>query len=273
MTGHTPQRRIAFVLEYDGSSYAGSQLQENAPTIQEELENALVKLTGERLRVSFAGRTDAGVHAIGQVAACTTTSSLETDLFVRALNAHLPVEIAVRQALDVPEDFDPRRNASSRSYRYTIYNAPQRSPLWRTHAWHIAEPLDLAAMRQAAAVLVGEHDFASFSRDEGGSTVRCLQRSDVTQRGPLVRVELEANAFLRQQVRRTVGALAQVGTGRLAVPAFTGLLRRAEPALAGPLAPARGLCLLRVTYPSLDLSPSTRYDEPLPAPRNRRGET
>lgn len=253
MTAQTPCRRLALVLEYDGSCYGGSQLQKRAPSIQGELETALRKLTGERLRVAFAGRTDAGVHARGQVAAFTTTSTLETDVFVRGLNAWLPEQIAVRRALEVPEAFDPRRHAGSRTYRYTIYNAPVRSPLWRACAWHVAEPLDAAAMQEGAAELVGEHDFAAFSRREGVRTVRCVRRCEAVRRGPIVTVELEANAFLRQQVRRTVGALVQVGSGRLSAAGFRGLLRRAEPASAGPLAPAHGLCLLRVSYPGLDL--------------------
>jgi tRNA pseudouridine38-40 synthase len=241
------------VLEYDGSRFGGSQVQKNAPSVQGELEAALRKLTGERPRVTLAGRTDAGVHARGQVAAFTTTSALETVVFVRGLNAWLPEEIAVRRALEVAERFDPRRHADSRTYRYTIYNAPVRSALWRAHAWHVAEPLDTAPMQEGAAELVGEHDFAAFSRREGVRTVRRMRRCQVARRGPLVTVELEANAFLRQQVRRTVGALVQVGSGRLSAARFRDLLRRAEPTSAGPLAPAHGLCLLRVSYPGLDL--------------------
>lgn len=267
MTGQAPQRRLALVLEYDGSPYNGSQVQKDAPSIQGELESALCRLTGERLRVAFAGRTDAGVHARGQVAAFTTTSALDTEVFVRGLNAHLPKEIAVRRAVEVPEAFDPRRHATGRTYRYTIYNAPVRSPLWRSRAWHVTEPLDIIAMQQAAAVLIGEHDFASFTRREvTGSdkrpvrTVRCLRRCQVAGRGPLVTVELEANAFLRQQVRRTTGVLAQVGRGRMNAAGVRDLLQQAELACAEPLAPANGLCLLSVSYPDLDLADSNRYD-------------
>ena len=246
-----PQRRLALVVEYEGTRYGGSQVQKRTPSVQGELETALHKLTGERLRIAFAGRTDAGVHAQGQVAAFTTASALETEVFVHGLNAWLPEEIAVRAAMEVPERFDPRRHATSRTYRYTIYNAPLRSPLRRARAWHVAEPLDTAAMQQAAAELIGEHDFAAFSRREGVRTVRCVRRCEVDREGPLVTVEMEADAFLRQQVRRTVGALVQIGSGRLSVAQFRRLLRRAEPASAGPLAPAHGLCLLRVAYPGI----------------------
>ena len=253
MTERPPGRRLALLLEYDGRRYGGSQLQRDVPTIQRELAQALEQLTQERPSVAFAGRTDAGVHATGQVVAFSTTSILETAVFERGLNALLPQEIAVRRAVEVPERFDPRRHASSRTYRYTIYNALIRSPLRRDQAWHVSESLDLAAMRGAAAELLGEHDFAAFSRREGVSTVRCMRRATVVRSGPLVTVELQATAFLRQQVRRTVGALAQIGAGRLTVDTFRDLLQRAEPNSAGPLAPAQGLCLVRVDYPGLDL--------------------
>ncbi len=252
-------RRLALLLEYDGSPpLAGSQLQKHAPSVQGELEAALQQLTGEQTRVAFAGRTDAGVHAFGQVTAFTTASKLKTEVFVRGLNALLPASIAVRNAIEAPADFDPRRHASSRSYRYVIYNTPARSPLWRARAWHVAEPLDTAAMQSAADALVGEHDFAAFSRREGVSTVRCIRRCAVERRPPLVEVEIEANAFLRHQVRRTVGALAQAGLGKQTPAGLRKLLRRAEPASAGPVAPACGLYLVRVAYPGLDLEAGMR---------------
>ena len=254
MTPPAARRRLALLLEYDGGPFAGSQVQKRRRSVQGALESAIRKLTGERLRVAFAGRTDAGVHARGQVAAFTTASSLAAKTFVRGLNAWLPAEIAVRRALDVSEDFDPRRHAGSRTYRYTIYNDPVRSPLWRGRAWQVGAPLDAAAMQRAARSLVGERDFAAFSRREGVSTVRRIHRCQVARTGRVISVEIAANAFLRQQVRRTVGALVRVGAGHLTVAAFRDLLRRAEPASAGPLAPAHGLCLLRVEYPGLDLS-------------------
>lgn len=253
MSGRTPKRRIALLLEYDGSRYGGSQRQKNAPSIQGAVEAAIENLTGAETRLSLAGRTDAGVHARGQVAAFTTASRHKTEVFVRGLNAWLPEDIAVRRAIEVEERFDPRRHATSRTYRYQVYNAPVRSPLWRDRAWHIAETLDVEAMGRAATTLVGEHDFAAFSRREGVTTVRCMRRAEVRREGPLVRLEFEANAFLRHQVRRTAGALIQVGRGKLSVAEFGALLRQAEPATAGPSAPPHGLCLIRVEYPGLDL--------------------
>lgn len=175
-------------------------------------------------------------------------------MFETGLNAWLPKDIAVRSAREVDAEFDPRRHATGRTYRYTIYNAPSRSPLTRARAWHVSATLDVAAMRDAASALVGKHDFASFTRDEGVSTVRCVRRCDVVCEPPNVAVEMTANAFLRHQVRRTVGALVEVGSGRLTVEAFRGLLEKPEPATAGPVAPPHGLCLEEVAYTGLDLT-------------------
>jgi tRNA pseudouridine38-40 synthase len=219
----------------------------------------LQQLTGERTRLAFAGRTDAGVHAFGQVAAFTTSSNLSNKVLSRGLNALLPASIAVRNVIEAPDDFAPRRHASSRTYRYLIYNAPVRSPLWRDRAWHVGERLDVDAMQTAAEHLVGERDFAAFSRNEGKPTIRCVRSCRVIARPPLVEVKIEANAFLRQQVRRTVGMLVQVGLGKQRPAEFRRLLRAAEPASAGPVAPARGLYLTRVEYPGLDLYRPIRY--------------
>ncbi len=249
MTEQASRRRIALVLEYDGGQYGGSQLQPRVPSVQGELEQAIHQLTGEPVRLALAGRTDAGVHAQGQVAAFTTTSVHDTDVIARGLNAWLPDDIAVRRAWVAPIDFDPRRHALSRTYRYTISNTPARSPLWRHRAWHVAEPLDTEAMQRAAATLAGERDFASFTRKQNTSTVRCVHRCEVARRGCRVLIDIEANAFLRQQVRRTAGALVSAGRGRLTFAAFRDLLRHPKPAAAGPLAPPQGLCLMRVSYP------------------------
>jgi tRNA pseudouridine38-40 synthase len=248
-----PARRIALVIEYDGARFGGSQRQKNAPTIQQELESALQRLTRVQTRIALAGRTDAGVHATGQVAAFSTSSRHGIEVFVRGLNALLPPEIAVLRALEVSAAFDPRRHASSRTYRYSIHNAPVRSPLRSKSTWHVVEPLDTDRMRRAARALLGEHDFAALSRREGISTVRRVLRCDIARQDDLITTEIEANAFLRHQVRRTVGALAQVGSGKLSVGGFRSLLRAAEPATAGPVAPAHGLCLIRVAYEGLDL--------------------
>lgn len=248
-------RRLAFVLEYDGAAFAGSQRQRNARTVQEELEAALRALTGELVRTAFAGRTDAGVHGWGQVAAATVQTRLEPAEVRDALNARLPLDVAVRGAVEVPASFDPRRDARRRWYRYLIDNGGGRSPLRRGRAWHVPEPLELAALAEAAAALVGRRDVASFSGPLTGrrSTVRQLFRAEWSRRGRLLAFDLEATAFLPQQVRRTVGALSRVGLGRATVEEFRGLVERPRPGAAELAAPAHGLYLMKVDYEICDL--------------------
>ena len=246
-------RCVALLLEYDGAAYGGSQLQRNAPSVQGELESAIGRLTGETVRTAFAGRTDAGVHAFGQVAAFTTGAGHSAATFVRGLNALLPVDIAVRAAVEAPVDFDPRRDARWRWYRYTVWNAPERSPLWRRTAWHVRTPLDDEAMAREAAALAGEHNLASFGAalPEGRSARRRVARATVRRRGPLVVLDIEATAFLPHQVRRTAGALVEIGSGRLPAGTFAAWLAAPKSGTAGPAAPPHGLCLMRVTYDAI----------------------
>ncbi|HXH22723.1 MAG TPA: tRNA pseudouridine(38-40) synthase TruA [Dehalococcoidia bacterium] len=250
VTESAAQRRIALLLEYEGTRYAGSQFQANAATIQGELEAAIGKATGERARASFAGRTDSGVHALGQVAAFTTTSRLDPQTMRDALNAWLPRDIAVLAAADADLSFDPRRQALRRTYRYVIENRAVRPAIGRDLCWYVAKPLDIEAMQAAAPALVGEHDFAAFGgalEEPGASTVRRLEAFEVRREGSRVTIEVTANAFLPHQVRRMTGALVQVGLGRLTPEAY-GALLVAAPSSAGPAAPARGLYLVRVEY-------------------------
>ncbi len=249
------RRRLALVLEYDGGRYGGSQYQKNAPSIQGELEAALNKLTGEKLRTAFAGRTDAGVHARGQVASFVTASGHEPEIFVRGLNHWLPDEIAVQRALEVPLDFQVRRRASSREYRYLVFTGPVRSPLLQGRAWHVAGRLDLPVMREAASLLVGRHDFRSFAGPAAGGTVRSVRRCEIRDEQSLLAVYMEADAFLPHQVRRTVGMLVQVGLGRKSAAEVAALLSEPVAGAAGPTAAPQGLCLMKVNYPGLDLSP------------------
>jgi tRNA pseudouridine38-40 synthase len=253
--GPDVRRRLALVLEYDGSRYGGSQYQKNAPSIQGELEAALNKLTGENLRAAFAGRTDAGVHAQGQVASFATGSRHEPEAFIRGLNHWLPADIAVQRAVDVPLDFDVRRRARSREYRYLVFNSGVPSPLLQAYAWHVKARLDVEAMREAASLLVGRHDFSGFAGRVTGSTERTLLRCEVKGEGRLLAVHMEADAFLPHQVRRTAGALVGVGRGRQSAAELVALLREPRPGAAGPAAPPQGLCLMKVNYPGLDLSP------------------
>ncbi|HLF70786.1 MAG TPA: tRNA pseudouridine(38-40) synthase TruA [Dehalococcoidia bacterium] len=243
-------RRFALLLEYDGASYAGSQLQADACTVQGVLEDAVAKATGETARIAFAGRTDAGVHARGQVASFVSSTRLEPETLLRALNAWLPEDVAVLDAVETPADFDPRRHARRRYYRYVIENRAVKPALGRARVWHVATPLDVETMACAAQRLIGRRDFAAFAsrfEDEDASTVRELFCFDVRRQGDEVVCDVVADAFLPHQVRRMVGALVDVGKGKRGVDEYAALLEGA-PASVGPAAPPYALYLMGVEY-------------------------
>lgn len=250
--GTEGRRKLALIVEYDGTRYHGFQYQANASSIQAELESALYRLTGERTRVKGASRTDAGAHAGGQVVAFPTECRLPTNTFVEGLNYYLPEDIAVQAAFEAPLRFDPRREALSRVYRYTILNRLTPSPLLMRFSYREGRSLKEEVMSKAAELLVGENDFGAFTAGvpKGKSTVRRVLRAEVRRCGDLVLLEIEGNAFLPQQIRRIAGALVQVGLRRLSVNEFAGLVREARPGAAGWPLPARGLCLVRVQYDS-----------------------
>jgi len=250
----TAQRCARAVIEYDGTAFAGSQVQADARTVQGELEEALNRLIGERTRVRLAGRTDAGVHATGQVVAfCLPRGesgwSGWRDL-QRRLNAALPRDVAIRSLGTAPPGFDPRRDARWRVYRYRILMNGAKRPLERYRTLEIDEPLDVDAMRAAASRMLGERDFAALGADARGRTVRHLAEVRVTRRGALVEVRVTANAFLRRMVRSMVALLMEAGRGKLAPSEVERVLERGERALAGRAAPPRGLTLERVVYES-----------------------
>ena len=245
------RRKIALVLEYEGTAYAGSQRQANAPTVQAEVEKAVRLLTGTHATVKAAGRTDAGVHAEGQVMAFGTASRLPVETFIRGLNHYLPPDVSVTRAYEVPLGFEPRRQAIARVYRYTILAREGPSALRRRFVYPVPQPLDVAAMAQALGALEGERDFGPFSRPvaPGKSTVRRLYRTAVWREGPLIHLELEGNAFLPQQVRRVAGAVLQVGLGRLTLQEFTEIANSGQQGAARWVLPPQGLCLREVRYP------------------------
>lgn len=239
-------------LEYDGTDFAGWQSQKQGErTVQGTLAAALAEIAGQPVRVTGAGRTDAGVHAEGQVAAVTLATRLDVATLARALNAKLPADLAVVAVSPAADGFDPRREARSKLYRYTIWNGVAPSPLRRRRSHHVREPLDGAAMRSAAAALVGRHDFASFQAAGSalGSTIRSLTRVAIEgeARGDL-RFELEGDAFLRHMVRNVVGTLLEIGLGRREPGSLPALLAARDRTRAGPTAPAGGLTLVRVDY-------------------------
>jgi tRNA pseudouridine38-40 synthase len=242
--------RVKLTLEYDGTSFNGWQIQPDRPTIQGAVESALTTVLREDVRVHAAGRTDAGVHARGQVAAFDAREIPPLHSLCPSINALAGPDIAALEAEVVPESFCPRRSARSRYYAYRIVNRRAASPLWKRQAWHIVHELDVEAMNAAAALLVGEHDFSSF-RDadcDARHPVRRVMRSEIVRDGDLLVYSVEATAFLRHMVRTIMGSLVVVGSGRLSVDGFRELLLAHDRTRAGRTAPARGLCLEAVRY-------------------------
>ncbi len=243
--------KVILIIEYDGTRYHGFQLQAKLPTIQGEMERALGKLTGERGGVLVASRTDAGVHARGQVVSFKTGSHLPVPTFVSGLNYYLPGDIAVKAAYRVGDSINVRRDAISREYNYYILNSPTRSPLKRSFSYRVPRELDIKAMNKACQVLIGEHDFTSFaSKMELGrkSPIRNVYRARVEREEELVVFNMVANSFLSHQVRNTVGLLLNVGSGKVNVAEVLGIMEARKHGLAGPTVPACGLCLERVNY-------------------------
>jgi tRNA pseudouridine38-40 synthase len=234
-------------VAYDGTGYAGFQVQPNARTVQGELERSISKVCDEAVRVTGAGRTDAGVHASGQVIDFRTASALDGVTIGRGVNALLPEDIAVSALEPAAEDFHARFSATGRTYEYRIRHAAERDPLERRRELHVTGPLDLAAMRQASVGLVGRRDFASFAADQRGG-VRSVRSATWCEDGPLLRFEITADAFLRGMVRAIVGTLLWVGRGKIDARGFEDIVAATARAKAGPSAPANGLCLIAVEY-------------------------
>ena len=249
-----PPRNLALVVEYEGTRYHGSQYQVGVPTIQGEIERALAKVTGERIRIVSAGRTDAGVHARGQVISFKTFSILPPQTLARALNFYLRPDIAVKAVSKVESNFNARRDALSREYRYKILNSPVPSPLHWRYAYFVPVALDIDAMNQVCQYLVGSHDFASFTGPTSRRTVREVYKAEVSREEELVFFDMVANSFLPKQVRCTVGSLIRVGLGKLTAEEFQKIMQAKRPGLAAPVAPPHGLCLMKVNYRESKLS-------------------
>jgi len=249
-------RAYRATVQYDGTAYFGFQRQRRGPgregaSIQEELEQALARLAGHSIRVTGAGRTDAGVHATGQVVAFTIEWPAQhgSAALLRALNAILPQDIVISELAGVPPGFHPRFDALRRTYEYHILNTPIRQPLLRGRAWHVAPVLDVTRMNEAAALLVGEHDFATFGRAPvGDNTVREVAGAEWRREGQLLVLRITANAFLYRMVRSVVGSLKMVGCGRWSVNDFAAVLAARERKRSATAAPAHGLYLVAVDY-------------------------
>jgi tRNA pseudouridine38-40 synthase len=243
--------RYKLTIEYDGTPFFGWQVQDAIATVAGVLEEAVEKLTGERVKVSGAGRTDAGVHALGQVAHIDLAKDWETDTIRDGLNAHLrPHPVAVLSAEKAADDFDARFSAIKRHYVYKITNRRADLALDRGHAWRIARPLDERAMHEAAQALVGHHDFTTFRSTEcqAKSPVKTLDVLNVIRTGEEIRIEASARSFLHNQVRSMVGSLAQVGDGKWNVADMKRALDARDRSACGPVAPPDGLYLVRVDY-------------------------
>jgi tRNA pseudouridine38-40 synthase len=243
--------RYKLTLEYDGTPFVGWQLQENGPSVAAALAEAIERFAGERTEVSGAGRTDAGVHALGQVAHVDLEKDWDTDTVRDALNAHLrPHPVAVISAERVADDFHARFSATARHYRYRIVNRRADLAIERDRAWRIGKPLDASAMHAGAQKLVGHHDFTTFRSAEcqAKSPQKTLDRFDVAREGEDIRIEASARSFLHHQVRSMVGSLALVGEGRWSVDDLAKALAAKDRSACGPVAPAHGLYLVRVDY-------------------------
>jgi tRNA pseudouridine38-40 synthase len=246
--------KFKLIIAYDGASYAGWQVQATGIGVQQRVEEAIAKIFPGASRLHSSSRTDAGVHALGMVAQVEIPGApvkMTVLKMALAFNAHLPADIRVMSVRRCPPDFDARFDAKGKQYRYLVWNGPALNPLLRHQAWHVARPLNLPAMRAAAKLFVGKHDFKSLAATrnyEMKSTVRTLRRCDIKRSGPLLTFIIEGDGFLYKMCRGIVGTLAQAGQGKIAPEAISAILKRKDRRAAGMTAPAHGLVLWKVFY-------------------------
>jgi tRNA pseudouridine38-40 synthase len=243
-------RKIKLTIAYDGYAYHGWQVQPGHPTIEQTVKEALQNLTGQKIELSGASRTDAGVSALGQVAVFQIDSPIPTENFTRAITHRLPPDIVVTEAAEVPQDFDVIKNVKSKLYRYTIFTGDVRPVLQIRHCWHISEKLDVAAMAKTATFVVGKKDFKSFAAaaDKRESSIRTIFRCDVIPDGDWIYIDVEGDGFLYNMVRNIVGTLVEAGVGRRQPEKMVEILEAKDRTAAGPIAPAEGLCLMWIKY-------------------------
>ena len=266
-------RNLRLTLSYDGTDFHGWQTQPGFRTVQETLEDALFALTQERLRVNASGRTDTGVHAVGQVVNFYSATNLAPDILVRALNANLPPDIVVSDAADVPQSFDANRDAKRKLYRYVIHDGDVPNLFLRRYCFHSRHRLDAAAMAHAAAPLRGRHDFHSFETDWPNrmSSVRTITHLAVNRIGDWIWLDVEADGFLYNMVRAIAGTLINVGRGFWPESQVEAVLNAEDRTVAGPTAPAQGLFLMRVTYEDSSFSRPSRTGAEPPRPSETGG--
>ncbi|MFZ5966759.1 MAG: tRNA pseudouridine(38-40) synthase TruA [Bacillota bacterium] len=243
-------QNVKLLIEYDGTRFCGWQRQENGRTVQEEIEKALSKVMKKEIRINGSGRTDAGVHALGQVASFQGDFSIPVDRISLALNALLPEDISIHDAVAVGEDFHARYSAKGKRYIYQIYNHPYRSALYRNYAYFVPQVLDIEAMERAAAYFLGEHDFRGFmaSGSSVKDTVRTIYSLDVYQMDKMIKLEISGNGFLYNMVRIIAGTLTEVGKGKIDAEQVPHIIHSCSRKQAGPTAPPQGLYLAEVYY-------------------------
>ncbi|TAN42359.1 MAG: tRNA pseudouridine(38-40) synthase TruA [Nitrospirae bacterium] len=254
-------RTIKLLIRYDGTAYCGWQIQPNGVSIQGLIQDALLKITGAEVRLTGAGRTDAGVHALEQVAAFNTGASLNAEIFKNALNAHLPEDVRIIDAADADENFHPRFDAKHKTYFYIISGDRVLSPFIARYVWHFPYRLNIETMQLGAQNLFGTHDFSAFRGSGCGakSTTRTIHEISVEKfdnisfmttgiSGAFIKIRITADAFLRHMVRNIVGTLAEAGRGKITASDIKKIIASKERPLAGPTAPARGLFLEKVVY-------------------------
>jgi tRNA pseudouridine38-40 synthase len=246
--------KLKFIIAYDGSAYAGWQAQKTGPSVQQRVEEAVAKIFPGAGRLHSSSRTDAGVHALGMAAHVEIPADefkMPIAKVALAINAHLPREIRVMSASRCRAEFDARFSAKGKQYRYFVWTGPAMNPLLRHTAWHVCHALDLPAMRAAAKLFVGRHDFKSLAGTrnyEPSSTTRTLARCDLKRNGPLLTIIIEGDGFLYKMCRGIAGTLVQVGQGKTAPAAIRGILEKKDRSAAGMTAPAHGLVLWKVFY-------------------------
>lgn len=245
-------RLIKITIEYDGTNYSGWQIQPNAITVQQRLEEAVKHLTGEDVKVYGAGRTDSGVHARGQVATFKTESNIPIENFARALTSRLPKDISVRKAEEVDKNFDPRHGAKMKLYRYTVYASKIAPAIGRQYMWHVNWDLDIDRIIAAGKHFEGTHDYTSFSNQEcnadDANNIRTVEKCEINYQNNVLTVDVMGRAFLYNMVRNIVGTLIDIGRGHIAADDIPRLFELKDRQQAGQGAPACGLCLEWISY-------------------------
>jgi tRNA pseudouridine38-40 synthase len=244
-------RNLKLTIRYDGTDFFGWQTQPGKRTVQETIEKAIAEITQEeRIRVNCSGRTDSGVHAVGQVANVFIASQLSCDTLLKAINAKLPDDVCVRELVEVPQSFDANKDAVRKMYRYVIQDGRIQDPFMRKYAWFVRQDLDADAMGRASRCLVGRHDFRCFETEWPNrlTSVRTITHLAVNRFGDFLWIDVEADGFLYNMVRAIAGSLVQVGRSFWPEAQIEEVLKAMDRRLAGPTAPPEGLFLMRVTY-------------------------